>query len=306
MDTYCVDAAKARQEPNLTASPPRGVSKQLTSKPKKQSSVTPKRFKKFFTPSSSLMRGSRFGVSRLALGEITSSATNRKERRLPQKVTVASTTARMEDAAPRAEDLSKMQNGNTIAVLTDEMENPTRVAYDLPMTEHGNIVALTAGEMENATLEAEVPTMANRSTRLSSEEIPTPWNPLKRKRYDYYCECEEEADSGNDEEESDDEDHEPDTEDSEEEDEFAGLCQEDREEAMIEREIYEAYKDMRELYHEVEDEYEQAEQDALNEVKPVIRSKYRGLIGAISRRELDMPAGASRRSGLDYANSKSL
>ncbi|MCJ1247782.1 hypothetical protein MMC30_004997 [Trapelia coarctata] len=319
MDSHCIDAAKARRESNLTTPPPHKVSKQPTSKPKKHPSVTPKRFKKFFTPSSALLRGARFGVSRLALGEITASATNRRERRLPQKVIVASTTATMEDAAPRAEDLSRVENGNTVAAVTDEIESTTRAAYDLamkensytvalgtdeienatraardpPSMENGNIVAFIAGDTENARLEAEVPTMANSSALLSSEQVPVHPNSLKRKRNPY---------GESEEDEDDDEDRERDTQHSDEKDEFAGLCQEDREVAMFKGQIYEDWKDMRELYREVKEEHEQMERDASNELKPVVRSKYRGLVGAVSRRELDIGTEPSRRPRLDYAN----
>ena len=59
-----------------------------SAKRKQPPTVTPKRFTRFFTPRSSLGRGSKIGASRQALRDITASGTNRKStarRRTPTK-----------------------------------------------------------------------------------------------------------------------------------------------------------------------------------------------------------------------------
>ena len=317
MESFCVSVAKTRRASHLTPSPPHNGAKQPTSKPKKQPSVTPKRFKKFFAPSSSSLRGSHFGVSRLALGELSSSATNKKERRLSQKVTIASATAKTEDATQRSEDVSNMDVSNTAAV-TDGPKSVTRSAYGQPTRQHGNTFTFTAAETDNITLVTAVPTTPNSNAMLNSEEIPAGSGSLKRKRSQDE-ETDEDSEDDNeiyDEdgeqlvEHNDDESYEGGTElhseHSDDEDSLTGVCQEDGEAALMERGIYEEYNDMRDLYRTVQQEYVQMERNALNEVKPVVRSKYRGPIGAFSRRELDIPADPLKRSRLDYACSKNL
>ena len=76
----------------IMSSPPRFSSSQCqeasSGKTKKKPTVTPRTFKRFFTPRSSLSRGKKIGASRQALKDITSSATNRKanfKRGLPGK-----------------------------------------------------------------------------------------------------------------------------------------------------------------------------------------------------------------------------
>ena len=54
-------------------------------KPRKPPTITPRSFTRFFTPKSSLERGSRVGASRQALRDITASAANRRGRKSPRK-----------------------------------------------------------------------------------------------------------------------------------------------------------------------------------------------------------------------------
>ena len=53
------------------------TSSQSSSRPKKRPTVTPRTFTRFFTPRSSLERGTKIGASRQALRDITASASNR-------------------------------------------------------------------------------------------------------------------------------------------------------------------------------------------------------------------------------------
>ncbi|MCJ1391613.1 hypothetical protein MMC18_004477 [Xylographa bjoerkii] len=71
------------QEPSkipTSMSPPVRRSPRKTNvKLRRSPTITPKRFGRFFTPRTSLQRGTKFRVSRLALGDITASAGNRKQ-----------------------------------------------------------------------------------------------------------------------------------------------------------------------------------------------------------------------------------
>lgn len=69
---------------------PPTTSSQCSEKPKKGPNVTPRTFKRFFTPKSSLNRDIKVGASRQALRDITASASNRSQQRASAKDTVRS------------------------------------------------------------------------------------------------------------------------------------------------------------------------------------------------------------------------
>jgi len=319
MDSYSGADAEAGRDLNTTPPPPRTNSGQPTSKPKKEPTITPKRFKKFFTPSSLLERRRGVGVSRLALGKITISTTKRKGGRAPQKASVAFAADGMEHATLQADEVPTKESANIVALTIDETENSTLEAADLPTMATTNIATLTADEAENATLGAEDPSMANCD---HLEETPGDPDSLKRKRdsdgdsdseHGYGSEDEEEDEPDSDERKyRDDCSSEHDTNQSEDninhnedEDSDAGLSQTALEEKNIYREKEEAWKDMKALQYEVEKEYKQAQRAATRRVNPSVGSWYSGPRGAISRRELDRPAYNLQRPLLDYANSKS-
>lgn len=314
MDSYSGADAKAGREINTTPPPPRTNSGQPTSKPKKEPTITPKRFKKFFTPSSLLERRHGVGVSRLALGQITTSTTKWKGGRAPQKASVAFTAHRMENATVQADDVPMMESANVAALTIDGTEDLTLEAADLPTLATTNIAALTADETENATLGDEDPSMASYD---QLEETLGELDSLKRKRdsdgdsdseYGYDSEDEEEDEPDDDEcKYRDDCGSEHDTNQSEDsinhnkdDDSDAGLSPSELEEKNIE----EAWKDMKALQSEVEREYKQAGRAATRRVNPFMGSWYSGPRGAISRRELQMPANRLQRPLLDYANSR--
>lgn len=64
---------------------PPTTSRQCSEKPKKGPNVTPRTFKRFFTPKSSLNRDNKVGASRQALRDITASASNRPQQRASAK-----------------------------------------------------------------------------------------------------------------------------------------------------------------------------------------------------------------------------
>ena len=61
---------------------------QLSSKPRKAPTITPRSFTRFFTPKSALERGGKVGASRQVLRDITAGASNRRGRRSPAKDTI--------------------------------------------------------------------------------------------------------------------------------------------------------------------------------------------------------------------------
>ena len=69
----------ATPDENLLSSPSLpALGNQVTSKPKKRPTVTPRTFTRFFTPRSSLGRGKKISASRQALRDITGTGSNRK------------------------------------------------------------------------------------------------------------------------------------------------------------------------------------------------------------------------------------
>lgn len=69
---------------------PPTTSSQCSEKPKKGPNVTPRTFKRFFTPKSSLSRDNKAGASRQVLRDITASASNRPQQRASAKDAVRS------------------------------------------------------------------------------------------------------------------------------------------------------------------------------------------------------------------------
>ena len=89
-------AASQESVPSITAdstivsdfdSPPvlPNLDKPKPTKPRRPPTITPRSFTRFFTPKSSLEKDGRYGASRQALREITTSAVNRRARRSPGK-----------------------------------------------------------------------------------------------------------------------------------------------------------------------------------------------------------------------------
>lgn len=76
--------------PHPPSSPLLPPSSQCSEKPKRGPNVTPRTFKRFFTPKTSLSRDNKVGASRQALRDITASALNRAQRASAAKDTVRS------------------------------------------------------------------------------------------------------------------------------------------------------------------------------------------------------------------------
>ena len=102
LDQAFLVESHASPEPVAHMSSPLQSSQETIGKQKKQPTVTPRRFRRFFTPRTSLPRDRGFGVSRLALKDLSAAATNRRweKRRSPQKDTVTFAT----EEAPEPEN----------------------------------------------------------------------------------------------------------------------------------------------------------------------------------------------------------
>ena len=211
----CIDGASpfeshASTEPVPRISSPPRSSQETVGKQKKQPTVTPRRFRRFFTPRTSLSRDRRFGVSRLALGNLTASATNRRgrKRRSPQKDTVIFTT----------EEASDSGNRHPIVPLTSR----------------------------------------KRRALCSPDTTPEQWSPSKKLRS-----------------------------------------------ASVETDLKTEY-DYDDSKTDIipEEEYQILRRNILKLPKPVLRSRYRGAIGIVSRRELDVADDSLRRPRHEYSNGK--
>ena len=137
---------------------PRASTQGSTGKPKKAPTVTPRTFTRFFTPRSSLSRGSKVGASRQALRDITASASNRNapsRRRTPTKdritifndedgeISERATKRRKRDHAsitPRSSPLKDIKK-QSLQVEVDPAESTTEHEYESdeekPMTFQG-------------------------------------------------------------------------------------------------------------------------------------------------------------------------
>ena len=188
-------------------SPPRSLQETI-GKQKKQSTVTPRRFRRFFTPRTSSARNQGFGVSRLALGDLSSAATNRRwgKKRSPQKDTVTFAT------------MGEPESEHRLAI--DARTGKKRKALCSPDT----------------TPEHPSPTKKLRSASVETE---------LRTEYDY----------------------------------------DDSKTDII-----------------PEEEYQILRRSILKLPKPIIRSRYRQAIGAVSRRELDVADDVLKRPRHEYTN----
>lgn len=91
------------------------TSSQCSEKPKKGPNVTPRTFKRFFTPKSSLSRDSKVGTSRQALRDITASASNRPQRALAVK----DATRSIEDIKGAFPEISKKKRKRQLPISPD-------------------------------------------------------------------------------------------------------------------------------------------------------------------------------------------
>lgn len=91
------------------------TSSQCSEKPKKGPNVTPRTFKRFFTPKSSLSRDSKVGASRQALRDITASASNRPQRALAVK----DATRSIEDIKGAFPEISKKKRKRQLPISPD-------------------------------------------------------------------------------------------------------------------------------------------------------------------------------------------
>ena len=179
------------------SSPSHPSSQSKTGKPKKQPTVTPRRFRRFFTPRITLRKDNRPRVSRLVLGNLSEAAANGRRRIGPP--------TQMRRAKISEDNLSRSKGSKRKGMYS-------------PLT------------------------------------TPEQHTPVKRRR-----ETSSETES--------------------------------------------ATQHAREGQHsDVSDnDYEEVRRTVLNLPKPVVRSRYRGALGILSRRELNLPADPSRRLAHDYA-----
>ena len=183
----------------------------LVGKPKKEPTVTPRRFNRFFTPRTSSQRGKKPGKERVALGDITALATNRRgrKRRPDQDKSIITCDEQDEIKLPKSGDfpLAKKRKGLCSPEATPERSSPLK--------------------------------------RLRT------WNdPNGQNRYADGFRSDTETMSDNSD----------------------GGYQRLR----------------RKIIH-------------LPKPEPIVRSRYRGILGTTLRREVDVPSDVSRRIGIDYA-----
>ena len=91
------------------------TSSQCSEKPKKGPNVTPRTFKRFFTPKSSLSRENKVGASRQALRDITASASNRPQRASAVKDAIRS----IEDIKEAFPEISKKKRKRQLPISPD-------------------------------------------------------------------------------------------------------------------------------------------------------------------------------------------
>lgn len=91
------------------------TSSQCSEKPKKGPNVTPRTFKRFFTPKSSLSRENKVGASRQALRDITASASNRSQRASAFKDAIRS----IEDIKGAFPEISKKKRKRQLPISPD-------------------------------------------------------------------------------------------------------------------------------------------------------------------------------------------
>lgn len=91
------------------------TSSQCSEKPKKGPNVTPRTFKRFFTPKSSLSRDNKVGASRQALRDITVSASNRPQRASAVKDAIRS----IEDIKGAFPEISKKKRKRQLPISPD-------------------------------------------------------------------------------------------------------------------------------------------------------------------------------------------
>jgi hypothetical protein len=183
----------------------------LAGKPKKEPTVTPRRFNRFFTPRTSSQRGKKSGKQRVALGDITALATNRRGRK-------------------RRSDQDK-------SIITCDGQDDIKLpeSDDLPMAK-------------------------KRKDLCSPEATPERSSPLKRLRI---------------------------WNDQNGQNRYANDFKSDTETSSDDSDG--GYQRLRrKIIH-------------LPKPEPIVRSKYRDILGTTLRREVEVPSDVSRRIGIDYA-----
>lgn len=112
------DNNKSQSLPPRPSSPllPPTTSSQCSEKPKKGPNVTPRTFKRFFTPKSSLNRDNKVGASRQALRDITASASNRSQQRASAVKDVVRSSEEIKGAFP---EISKKKRKRHLPISPD-------------------------------------------------------------------------------------------------------------------------------------------------------------------------------------------
>ncbi|KAI4139056.1 MAG: hypothetical protein L6R39_006482 [Caloplaca ligustica] len=124
-------------EADQDITPSAGPSKARRTKPKARPTVTPRTFTRFFTPRSSLSRGSRISASRQALRDITASAANRKasgHRPSPKKDSIAIYAD--EDYARKKRKIEVPPSPTATAEASSPLRRVSGPAEDLTQSSH--------------------------------------------------------------------------------------------------------------------------------------------------------------------------
>ena len=304
MATQCVSSAKPgsdeaqdiMRDSHRTPSPHRKLSNKPSTKPKRPPTITPKRFKKFFTPSSSLQRGKRLEVSRFALAEIAGSATNKRRRRAQVKPLFASTRAKMESTALQPDDIPTMDNENAVISTEETLEQSDslkrkRSSDEDPDSDHVDQHKRVAAELDDSEGVTDgIDGCEDLAVKLHDGEGLAI-----------------ELDDGTDDMEhletnTDVTENDAESEEDGEEDESTGEDSTAGESEGSTAKLSEMGREIRRGYQEwAQDRYEREKTP-----NPIVRSRYYGVNGAVSRRELGMATEPLRRPVQDYANSRCL
>lgn len=144
------------------------ASSQCSEKPKKGPNVTPRTFKRFFTPKSSLSRDSKVGASRQALRDITASASNRPQRALAVKDAIRSN----EDIKGAFPEISKKKRKRQHPISPDTTPDRSSPLKRLKLPSSDIFAGIEGGRIDS---EDEL----NDSEKECSGGKPRPINPVQ-------------------------------------------------------------------------------------------------------------------------------